>query len=116
MRRGDIFIADLEPIKGQEANKKRPVIIVSNNDSNIIVEESGFGMFTIVPLTHNTDRIYNFQVFLAAEVTGLKQDSKAQAEQIRAISAERLRSPVLGNLPGTHMQELDNAIRLHLAL
>lgn len=115
MRRGDIYLADLEPVKGSEANKRRPVIIVSNDESNAVVERLGTGMVAVVPLSTNTERIYNFQVLLPAEATGLPQDSKAQAEQIRAISTNRITQRV-GRVPDTQIQALDAAIRLHLAL
>jgi mRNA interferase MazF len=115
MRRGDIYLADLEPVKGSEANKRRPVVIVSNDESNAVVEQFGAGMVTVVPLSTNTERIYNFQVFLPAEATGLSQDSKAQAEQIRAISTNRITQSV-GHVPDKQMQALDAALRLHLAL
>jgi len=115
MRRGDIYLADLEPVKGSEASKRRPVVVVSNDESNAVVEQFGAGMVTVVPLSTNTERIYNFQVFLPAEATGLSQDSKAQAEQIRAISTNRI-ARLIGHVPDQQMQALDAALRLHLEL
>lgn len=60
-------------------------------------------------------RIYPFQVLIPADVSGLDQNSKAQAEQVRSISIERL-GRVIGEVPHALMQELDEALRLHLAL
>jgi len=48
-------------------------------------------------------------------MTGLRQDSKAQAEQVRSIAVERLGS-VLGQAPSDVMAKLDDALRLHLQL
>jgi len=31
MRRGEIRLVDVEPVKGAEANKRRPAMIVSND-------------------------------------------------------------------------------------
>ena len=31
MRRGEIWLTDLEPVQGAEANKRRPAVIVSND-------------------------------------------------------------------------------------
>lgn len=42
-------------------------------------------------------------------------DSKAQAEQVRAVDVERL-GPALGFLPASMMQDVDQALRLHLHL
>jgi mRNA interferase MazF len=60
-------------------------------------------------------RIYPFQVLLAAVDCGLAVDSKAQAEQVRAVAVERLRRRV-GTLPAPVLQRLDKALSLHLAL
>lgn len=116
MRRGDIYLADLEPGRGSEANKTRPVIIVSHNALNEIVEERRRGVVTVVPLSSNTDAVYAFQVFLPAETTGLSRDSKAQAEQVRALAFERFAARPVGSLPERYLQRLSGALRLHLEL
>jgi len=115
MRRGDICIIDLEPVRGTEANKSRPAVIVSNDGANGTATRLGRGVLTIVPVTSNVDRVYPFQVLLPAESTGLSVDSKAQAEQVRFIDVARVRRRV-GSVPGELMHELDDALRLHLAL
>lgn len=111
-----MYIADLEPVKGSEANKQRPVVIVSNDASNQVVEERGAGMVTVVPLTTQTERVYAFQVLVPAEAVGLEYDSKAQAEQVRALSTNRLQAGAIGIVPAELMRQLDQALRLHLAL
>jgi len=60
-------------------------------------------------------RVYPFHVFLDAEATGLRVDSKAQAEQVRSIAVERL-GPVMGRLTTPLMNDVDEALRLHLGL
>lgn len=116
MRRGDIYLADLEPARPSEANKRRPVVIVSANSLNRTVDRLGIGAVTIVPLTSNTEQVYDFQVLLPAAVTGLEADSKAQAEQIRAIRFSRLWREPVGHVPTALMDQLNAALRLHLAL
>ena len=44
------------------------------------------GVVTVVPVTGNIRRVYLFQVRLAARDCGLRRDSKARAEQIRAVA------------------------------
>jgi mRNA interferase MazF len=116
MLRGDIYIADLDPARASEAGKKRPVVIVSNNGINRTADRLGAGVVTVVPLTTNTTTIYDFQVLLTAAETGLNEDSKAQAEQVRAIGFSRFGRTAIGHLPGPLMEQLDAALRLHLAL
>ena len=115
MHRGEIYLVNLDPARRGEANKHRPAVIVSTDGANSSAERSGQGVVTVVPLTSNVTRIYPFQVLLLAEATGLEVDSKAQAEQVRAISVDRL-GPALGEVPHQLMAGIDEALRLHLAL
>lgn len=115
MLRGEIRLVDLEPVRGAEANKQRPAVIVSNDGANSVAERLGRGVVTVVPVTSNTDRVHPFQVLLLARATGLEVDSKAQAEQIRSVAVERI-GPRVGLVPTDVLVMLDEALRLHLAL
>ncbi|WP_370881659.1 type II toxin-antitoxin system PemK/MazF family toxin [Catenuloplanes nepalensis] len=115
MRRGDIYLVDLDPARGSEANKIRPAVIVSNDGANRSAERSGHGVVAVVPVTSNTDRVHPFQVLLEAGEGSLAQTSKAQAEQVRAVSTARLVRR-LGALRPQTMHSLDDALRLHLSL
>jgi mRNA interferase MazF len=115
MLRGEIRLVDLEPVRGNEASKRRPAVIVSNDRANSMAARLGRGVVTVVPVTSSTDRIFPFQTLLPAATTGLRVDSKAQAEQVRSIAVERL-GAVLGRAPADVMADLDEALRLHLQL
>jgi len=115
MRRSEIRLVDLEPVRGAEATKYRPAVIVSNDGANSTAQRLGRGVVTVVPVTTNTDRIYPFQVRLPAAATGLAVDSKAQAEQVRSVAVERI-GPRVGMMTVELQADLDEALRLHLAL
>ncbi len=115
MRRGEIRLVDFDPVRGSEANKRRPAVIVSNDGANSTAARIGRGVITVVPVTSNVQRILPFQVLLPLGTAGLDRASKAQAEQIRSVAVERV-GPPLGLLPATIVAELDEALRLHLAL
>lgn len=115
MRRGEIRLADLNPARGSEADKRRLVVIVSNDRANLTAARLGRGVVTVVPVTSNIDHVFPFQALLLAAVTDLRHDSKAQAEQIRSLAVERL-GAVLGHVPANVMGQLDDALRLHLQL
>jgi mRNA interferase MazF len=115
MRRGDIHAVDLEPVRGSEADKRRPAVIVSNDAANLTAARLGRGVVAIVPVTASVDRVYPFQVLLPASGTGLARDSKAQAEQVRSVAVERV-GDRLGVVPAHLMRALDEALRLHLGL
>jgi mRNA interferase MazF len=115
MRRGEVRLVDLDPVRGAEADKRRPAVIVSNDAANTAAARLGRGVLTVVPVTSSVDRVYPFQVLLPAGAGGLSQDSKAQAERVRSLDAERI-GEQLGRLPDRLMASLDDALRLHLAL
>jgi mRNA interferase MazF len=70
---------------------------------------------TVVPVTSNTTRVFPFQVLLQPEESGLQVASKAQAEQVRAVSVHRV-GHALGRLSFSALAALDDALRLHLDL
>ena len=113
MLRGEIRLLDLDPVRGSEANKRRPAVIVSNDRANAVAAQLGRGVVTVVPVTSNTDRLFSFQALLPADSTGRPQDSKAHAEQVRSIAVERV-GAILGRAPAEVMGQLDDALRLHL--
>jgi mRNA interferase MazF len=115
MRRGEVHAVDLDPVRGSEANKLRPAVIVSNDAANLAAARLGRGVITIVPVTSNVERLYPFQVLLPAADTGLARNSKAQAEQVRSVAVERVGAR-LGVVPRAIMLQIDEALRLHLAL
>jgi len=115
MRRGEIRIVDLDPVSGSEASKRRPAVIVSNDGANRTADRLGRGVVTVVPVTSNTTRVYPFQVLLDTARTGLGWDSKAQAEQVRSVAVKRVGERV-GLVTGDLLTDLDEALRLHVAL
>jgi mRNA interferase MazF len=115
VRRGEIVTVTLDLARGQEASKTRPAVVVSNDAANGTATRLGRGVVTVVPVTSSTARVYPFQVLLPARLTGLKHDSKAQAEQVRSVAVERIGHRI-GHLPASLMTELDQALRIHLGL
>jgi mRNA interferase MazF len=115
VRRGEIVAVNLNPVLGSEASKTRPAVVVSNDAANATATRLGRGVITVVPVTSGIARVYPFQVLLPASQTGLPRDSKAQAEQVRAVAVERV-GRRLGQLPPPLTAQLDHALRLHLGL
>lgn len=115
MRRGELRWVDLDPVRGNESDKRRPAVIVSNDGANATASRLGRGVVTVIPVTSNTERVYPFQVLLDAAATGLVRDSKAQAEQVRSVSVERV-GDLIASLDADIVRALDDALRLHLEL
>lgn len=102
---GDIFLANLDPVKGSEQGSERPVIVFQNPD---------LGKFTstylCIPLTTNLSRIGIPGTCLIKKGTGgLPQDSVALCFQLRSIDRSRL-SKKYGTLNYTALTSLTDAI------
>lgn len=115
MRRGEIRVVNFNQARPSEVAKRRPALVVSNNQANQTAQRLGRGVLTVVPITSNVQQIYPFQVLLPAGTAGLRADSKAQAEQVRAVSIDRI-GELIGQAPESIMASIDQALRLHLAL
>ncbi|MBW4680130.1 MAG: type II toxin-antitoxin system PemK/MazF family toxin [Microcoleus vaginatus WJT46-NPBG5] len=111
MKRGEIYYANLSPAVGSEMDKRRPVLIVSNDINNRVATT-----VTILPITSNVSRIYPFEVLLNPDDSALPKPSKVQAQQVRTISKQRIEGEPLGTLSEELMQLVDAALKLHLGL
>ena len=111
IKRGNIYLAALDPTVGREIAKTRPVVIVSNDQNNLYA-----GTVSIVPLTSkNTEKTYPFETFLLKGTANLPKNSKAKADQIRTIDKTRL-VQFVGELSQNEMAQIGKAISIHLAL
>ena len=111
MKRGEIYYANLSPAVGSEMDKRRPVLIVSNDINNRAATT-----VTILPITSNVSRVYPFEVLLNPDDSGLPKSSKVQAHQVRTISKQRIEGEPLGTLSEELMQLVDAALKLHLGV
>jgi mRNA interferase MazF len=82
----DIWIADLEPQRGTETGKVRPVIIVQTNLLNNEHPSS-----VVCPITTNVQKDSEIlRVHIKKGASNLKVDSDIMIDQIRAIDNRRL--------------------------
>lgn len=91
------------------------IVVVSNDGANAAVDRIGRGVVTVVPLTSNVRQIRAFQVLIGAGVGGVQHDSKAQCEQLRAVTVEMV-GALIGRLPPSVVGRIDEALRIQLDL
>ena len=108
IRRGDVFLVNLDPVVGSEIGKTRPAVVLQNELAN-----QTSPTVTVAPISSNTRRVFPFQVPLAAGEGGLERDSKVLCEQIRTLSRRRLLQQ-LGSLPAERLEEIRTALDRHL--
>ena len=111
-RRGEVWVARLNPNHGREIGKVRPVVVLQADE----LTQAGLPTVLVAPLTtrrhRNTD-------LLRIEVTPrdrLLKTSYVCAEHLRAIDRQRLGEGPLTSLTATELQQIHRALRGCLAM
>lgn len=86
--RGEVWLIDLDPVRGHELAGRRPAIIVSNDHFN----RGPAGKMIVVPLTTRR-RGVPFDVEVRPPEGDAWEVSFAKCEDVRSVSRERLVSP-----------------------
>ncbi|MFB3813151.1 MAG: type II toxin-antitoxin system PemK/MazF family toxin [Terriglobales bacterium] len=110
--RGEVFMADLEPVEGSEQGGTRPVVVVSRDAIN---KFSPVVVICSITKAENKKKIYPSHVKVQAGAGGLKMDSIVVCEQVRAISKTRLKDQ-LGKFDRPTMTSIEAALRITLDL
>ena len=103
---GSIWLADLEPRRGTEPGKVRPVLVVQGD----ALLDAGHPSTLIVPLTTN---LIDDAEPLRIRVTAfgrLRKDSDLLIDQLRAIDNRRLTGRPLGRLSDEQLRKARAAI------
>jgi len=105
VRRGEVWLINLDPTVGAEIKKTRPAVIV--NDDAV----GALPLRVIVPLTEWRDRFaiapWLIRIESDAE-NGLEKVSAADAFQVRSVSQQRF-VRLLGKLSQSAMQDITRA-------
>lgn len=86
-RKWYIYRASLDPVVGSEQGKSRPVLVISEDDINALLN-----IVNIIPLISLKEGriIYPNEALIPAQLSGLDMDSVALCHQIRTIDKMRL--------------------------
>ena len=112
MRRGEVWLINLDPTIGAEIKKTRPTVIVNDDAIGILP------LKVIVPITEWKDRyaVAPWLVRLEPDAeNGLDKPSAADAFQVRSVAQERFVRR-LGKLSDTTMQEVTRALAAVLSI
>ncbi|HNQ37201.1 MAG TPA: type II toxin-antitoxin system PemK/MazF family toxin [Prolixibacteraceae bacterium] len=104
MKQREIWLADLNPVKGNEQQGIRPVVVISGNAMN-----DHLGISIVCPLT---SRIKNYSGCLVLERSpsnGLSTNSEVITFQVRTLSRERFRTR-LGEITGNQLRVIINGL------
>ena len=111
IKRRDIVLANLEPVKGSEQGGIRPCLIIQNNISNKYSP-----VIVIAAITSKKfSKEFSTNVFLLKEDSRLDKDSTILLNQIRTIDKSRIIKK-LHALDKFIMEKVDLAIKISLDL
>lgn len=113
IRRGEIRWVDLGEPRGSEPGYRRPSVVVQADPFN----KSRISTVVVVILTSNLDLARApGNVLLPKAATGLPKDSVANVSQIVTVDRSDLDESATGLLPKPFLDDLDDGLRLVLAL
>jgi mRNA interferase MazF len=106
IRRGEIWWISFGKALGGEIRKSRPAVIISNDDSNAILNR-----VQVLPITSRVRRIYPSEALV--HIGG--KPNKAMADQIATADKKRIQRRI-GRVTLDEMRAIEKAIRAQLAL
>jgi mRNA interferase MazF len=110
-RRGEIWLASLDPVIGSEQGKTRPVLVLQNDVAN---EYSPVVIVAAIS-TAVGPKEYPTEVKVHAPEAGLKKDSVILLNQIRTIDNQRLVKQ-WGEVSQHTMTKVNEALKISLGL
>jgi mRNA interferase ChpB len=99
MRRGDIFMVDLEPTQGREQRGHRPVVVVSPDDFN-----RATGLPVVVPITNGGD--FARRIGFAVPLSGTKTTGVVRCDQPRVLDLNIRNGRRVESLPASILAEV----------
>lgn len=113
IKRGEIYWVDLAEPRGSEPGYRRPAVVVQADPFN----KSRIATTVVVILTSNLELARApGNVLLPKSVTGLKKDSVANVSQVLTVDRSDLDGAAVAKLPKAYVDDLDEGLRLVLAL
>ena len=105
-KRGEIWWVNFDPSIGQEVQKRRPAIIVSNDISNKFLNR-----YQVIPLSSKIGKLYPSETLV--QIAG--KSSKAMADQLTTVSELRFQNKI-GEVTEKELDEIELIIKLQLNL
>ena len=85
-RRGDIYLANLNPFTGSEQGGTRPVLVLQNNDGNFYCPT-----LIVAPMTTQIKKLNQPTHYLIKNNRALSAPSMVEFEQIKTIDKSRIK-------------------------
>lgn len=111
IKRGDVFLVDLNPVVGAEQAGIRPALVIQIDKANAASPHT-----VIIPFTTRIRQVkLPSHVRIPAGIAGLAEESILLCEQIRVIDKRRLVRKI-GSVGEEHLRQIGVAIKVILGL
>ena len=111
IKRGEVYLADLDPIVGSEQGGVRPVVVIQNDIGN---KYSPTVIVAAITSQINKSKLPT-HLSIRADQFGIAKDSVILLEQLRTIDKKRLRERVC-HIDTDNMKKIDYALKISLGL
>jgi len=108
--RGEIWLVQLDPVRGHEQAGMRPGLVLSSDRFN----RGPAGLVVVLPMT-TRDRRIPLHVAVDPAESGLPARSTVKCDNLRAVARERLVRR-LGQVSGDTLAEVEDRVRVLLEL
>lgn len=109
-KRGEVWLVDLNPVRGHEQAGKRPALVISVD----LFNSGPAGLVVVLPIT-TKDKKIPLHVKISPPEGGVKETSFVKCEDIRSVSTERLLER-LGEVSRNTMAAVEDRVRILLEL
>ena len=110
IRRGEIYIADLDPVIGSEQGGERPVLVIQNNVGNTYSPT-----VIVLAITSRYQKKKNMPTHIPIESSDLAMSSIVLVEQVRTIDKTRL-IHYIGRASKESMEAVDKALKISIGV
>ena len=110
IKRGEIYIADLDPIVGSEQGGERPVLVIQNNVGNTYSPT-----VIVLAITSRYQKKKNMPTHIPIESSDLAMNSIVLVEQVRTIDKTRL-IHYIGRASKESMEAVDKALKISIGV
>jgi mRNA interferase MazF len=112
MKRGEIWTANLNPTRGREIGKVRPVLIMQANE----LIDAGVPMIVVLPLTTQIYREFKLWRISVPARDRLREPCQIVVDQPRALDRARIGDGPLTVLTGAELSAVERGLRVVLGM
>ena len=99
MKRGDVYMVDLDPTHGHEQRGRRPVVVVSTERFNRLT-----ACPVVLPITYGGD--YARRIGFAVPISGIRTTGIVRCDQPRTLDLEARNGHKVDTLPAAILDDV----------